>query len=290
MKHSKISVNGDAKLHVVQEGQGPPILLLHGWPEFGFVWEPVMTRLSDRFTLIAPDLRGFGSSDKPFGTFGPKDQAADMLALLDALELDRVGIVAHDIGGAVAQALARQAPERLAGLFFFDFIYPGIGSRFAAAERLELVWYTFFHQTELAPALIGATPDTVRTYIAHFLRQWSFRKDSFDDVLDEYVANFQMPGNLEGGFAHYRAVAAERKAMLTVEAQLPDPIRLPTCVRWAEHDPLFDYAWTDRLPEFFSDLDLAPFPGVGHFPHREDPTRAAAEIGAFYERLDAKRW
>jgi pimeloyl-ACP methyl ester carboxylesterase len=289
MEHSTINVNG-AQLHVAKMGRGRPLLLLHGWPEFWFAWEPVMRRLSDRFTLIAPDLRGFGSSDKPVGTFGPNEQAADMLALLDVLKLDRVGVVAHDVGGAVAQALARQVPERLAGLFFFDFIYPGIGGRFAAADRLEQVWYMFFHQTEFAPALIGATPDSVRTYIAHFLRLWSYRKDAFDDVLDEYVANFQVPGNLQGGFAHYRAVAAERKAMMTHDAPLPDPIQLPTCVRWAEHDPLFDYAWTDRLSEFFPDLDLAPFPGVGHFPHREDPALAAAEIGAFYERLDAKRW
>jgi hypothetical protein len=56
---------------------------------------------------------------------------------------------------------------------------------------------------------------------------------------------------------------------------------VPTCIRWAEHDPLFPYAWTDRLNETFSDLDLARFPGVGHFPHREDPDRAVAGIAAF---------
>src|SRR5262249_8618755 len=58
-----------------------------------------------------------------------------------------------------------------------------------------------------------------------------------------------------------------------------------TCVRWAEHDPLFPYAWTDRLGETFANLDLAPFPDVGHFPHREDPDRAAGEISAFFDRL-----
>ncbi|MHC2401106.1 pimeloyl-ACP methyl ester carboxylesterase [Bradyrhizobium barranii subsp. barranii] len=63
------------------------------------------------------------------------------------------------------------------------------------------------------------------------------------------------------------------------------PIKVPTCVRWAEHDPLFPYAWTDRLGETFGDLDVAMFPGVGHFPHREDPDRAAAEIAAFFQRI-----
>ena len=70
--------------------------------------------------------------------------------------------------------------------------------------------------------------------------------------------------------------------MMKGEAPPLPPIDVPTCVRWAEHDPLFPYAWTDRLGETFSNLDLAMFPGVGHFPHREDPDRAAAEIAAFF--------
>ena len=60
---------------------------------------------------------------------------------------------------------------------------------------------------------------------------------------------------------------------------------MPVCIRWAEHDPLFPFAWTDRLNEAFSRLDLALFPEVGHFPHREDPDRAAAEIAAFFARI-----
>jgi pimeloyl-ACP methyl ester carboxylesterase len=60
---------------------------------------------------------------------------------------------------------------------------------------------------------------------------------------------------------------------------------VPTCVRWAEHDPLFPYEWTDRLGETFANLDLAMFPDVGHFPHYEDPERAASEIAAFFARI-----
>ena len=62
----------------------------------------------------------------------------------------------------------------------------------------------------------------------------------------------------------------------------PLPITLPTCVRWAEHDPMFPYAWTDTLHQVFTDLDLAMFPGVGHFPHREAPDQAAAMIAGFF--------
>jgi len=284
MLHNTVQANG-ALFHVAQTGQGAPLLLLHGWPEFWLTWEPVMKRLEDRFRLIAPDLRGFGDSDKPQGPFGAADHAADMLALMDALQVDRAGVIGHDVGGAAMQPLARQAPQRLAGLFFFDFVYPGIGPRMSAPDRLNEIWYQSFNQMEMAPALVGASRQSCEIYISHFLRHWAHRKNAFDDVMPAFVDNFLKPGNLAGGFAHYRATHAGRVAMMKGQAPSEPPITVPTCVRWAEHDPLFPYGWTDRLGETFADLDLAMFAGVGHFAHREDPDRAAAEIAAFFARL-----
>jgi pimeloyl-ACP methyl ester carboxylesterase len=284
IEHLELKANG-ATFHVARTGTGKPLLLLHGWPEFWLTWEPVMTRLAGRHTLIAPDLRGFGDSDKPPGPYGPDQHAADMLALMDALGVRRFGVAGHDVGGAAMQPLARTAPERLAGLFFFDFVYPGIGARMGAPDRLNHIWYQSFHQMEMAPALVGATRESCRTYIGHFLKDWSHRKNAFDDVLEAFTDNFLKQGNLAGGFAHYRAAHAGRVRMMQGEAPKLPPIEVPTCVRWAEHDPLFPYAWTDRMGETFSKLDLAMFAGVGHFPHREDPDRAASEIGAFFEKL-----
>ena len=111
MGHLTVRANG-AAFHAARTGKGPPLLLLHGWPEFWLTWEPVMTRLADRYTLLAPDLRGFGDSDKPEGPFGPDQHAGDMLALLDTLDLGQIGVVGHDVGGAVMQPLARAAPAR----------------------------------------------------------------------------------------------------------------------------------------------------------------------------------
>ncbi len=284
MEHLNVRAHG-AELHVARTGRGKPLLLLHGWPEFWLSWAPVMTRLADRHTLIAPDLRGFGDSDKPDGPFGADDHARDLLALLDALGIDRVGVVGHDVGGAVMQSLARMAPQRLSGLFFFDFVHPGIGARMAAPDRLNEIWYQSFNQMALAPALVGASRASCRAYIAHFLRHWAHRKDAFDEVLDAFTDNFMKPGNLAGGFAYYRAAHAGRVRMMQGEAPVLPPITVPTCVRWAQHDPLFPPEWTDRLGETFSDLDLAVFADVGHFPHREAPQQAASEIAAFFERI-----
>lgn len=281
--HQQIEARG-ARFHVALAGEGPPLLLLHGWPEFWLTWEPVMQRLADRFRLIAPDLRGFGASDKPDGPWGPPDHTADLLALLDALGIDRVGVVGHDVGGAVMQALARAAPERVSGLFFFDFVHPGIGARMGTPDRLNEIWYQSFHQMPFAATLVGASRDTCRAYIGHFLRHWSHRKDAFDDVLELFVDNFLQPGNLEGGFAHYRASHAGRIAMMEGSAPHLPPITVPTCVRWAARDAIFPAAWIDTLGETFADLDVAVLPGVGHFPHREDPDLAAGEIARFFSR------
>ena len=108
MEHLTVRAN-NAAFHIAKTGEGQPLLLLHGWPEFWLSWEPVMARLADRYTLFAPDLRGFGDSDKPDGAFGPDQHAADMLALMDALDLKQAGIVGHDVGGALMQPLARAA-------------------------------------------------------------------------------------------------------------------------------------------------------------------------------------
>ena len=284
MQHSTVTAAG-AQFHVVTAGSGPTLLLLHGWPEYWRTWELVMQRLEGRFTLVAPDLRGFGESDKPAEPWGAEDHARDVTALLDTLGLGRVGIVGHDVGGGIMQALARMAPERIAGLFFFDFFYPGIGARMATPDRLNEVWYQSFHQMPMAVTLVGASRDTCRAYIGHFLRHWAHRKDAFDDVMEDWVDNFLRPGNLEGGFAWYRAAHAARIAAMAGTAPALAPITLPTCVRWAEHDAIFPLAMADRLGETFTDLDFAPFPGVGHYPHREDPDRAAAEIAGFFGRV-----
>ena len=249
-----------------------------------------MTRLADRFTLYAPDLRGFGDSDKPEGLFGPDQQAADMLALMDALGLPQAGIVGHDVGGALMQPLARLAPERIAGLFFFDFVYPGIGPRMAEPERLNNIWYQSFHQMEMAPALVGASRESCRRYIGHFLKAWSHRKHAFDDVLEAFTDNFLKTGNLAGGFAHYRAAHAGRVRMMKGEAPALPPIGVPTCVRWAEHDPLFPFEWTDRLGETFTNLDLAMFAGCRSLSaSRGSRSRRIRDRGVLHaHRLDAR--
>jgi pimeloyl-ACP methyl ester carboxylesterase len=290
--HDVIDAHG-ARIHYARLTGGPrPLVLLHGWPEFWLTWLPVMQRLAPRgFDVIAPDLRGFGDSEKPDA--GPSENAGadvharDVLALLDALGLQRVGLVSHDVGAFAAQPLARQAPERLVGLFFFNCPYPGIGARWTDTEQLNEIWYQSFNQQPWAAQLIGSSREACRLYLGHFLTHWAGgNPHAFDDVLEDFVDKFLEPGNLQGGFNWYRSQHAARMASIRGQTPALPPIAVPACVRWGDQDPNLPYAWTDRLSEHFTDLDLQPFIGSGHFPHREHPDRAADEIERFFDGAD----
>jgi pimeloyl-ACP methyl ester carboxylesterase len=276
-------------LHLARAGSGRPLLLLHGWPEFWLTWAPCMRRLEARFQLLAPDLRGFGASDKPSTgpsrAAGPEVHAADALALLDHLGIAKVGVVGHDVGAYVAQALARQQPERIAGLFFFNCPYPGIGRRWAEAGHLIEIWYQSFHQMPWAAGLVGSSRDACRTYIGHFLRHWAHDPHVFDADLEAWTDNFLRPGNLQGGFNWYLSVATARAAVIREEVPPLPKIALPTRIMWGRHDPILKVEWVDRIGEFFEDPEVTIAEDAGHFVHYETPDAAAAEIAAFFDRL-----
>ncbi len=278
---------GGVRLHCVRHGEGPlPLLLLHGWPELWLTWSRVAGLLGQHHQLIMPDLRGFGASRQP--TDGPSDRAGpdvhanDLLTLLDRLGVERVGVVAHDVGSLVAQSLARAMPERIAGLFFFNCFYPGIGQRWLLPSQIPEIWYQTFNQQPWSAALVGSARESCRLYIGHFLRHWAADPHAFDDVLETWVDNFLEPGNLQGGFDWYRSVAEARRRMMEGTAPALAPIGLPTRVFWGSEDPVLRAAWMDRLPDFFTHVRASVAEGAGHFVHWEQPARAAAEIRTFF--------
>lgn len=277
---------GDLAMHVARTGEGPPLVLLHGWPEFWLTWRPVMERLRGRFELIAPDLRGFGLTGKPDA--GPSDHvnadahAADLLALADRLGLSRFGLVGHDVGAGVAQSFARAHPERLTGLFVFNCPYPGVGGRWAEAGHLSETWYQYFHLTPLAAELVGGSRAACRLYLRHFLDHWSHERGTFDGELEAWVDVFLRPGNLQGGFDWYRGSAASRAAVIRGEAPPEPKITVPTRVLWGRHDPILKAEWADRLPKFFEEVEIGFAEEAGHFVHHERPDEAAAAIAAFF--------
>ena len=289
--HNFIDVNG-ITIHAVRAGDPakPSLLLLHGWPEFWFTWSKIIPALAADYDVIAPDLRGFGDTEKPAGaaleSYRLEDHIADILGLIDALGLDRVGIVSHDVGAMVTQPLAQAAPEKLSGLLFFNCPYPGIGTRWCAPKHLNDIWYQGFHQQPWAADLLATSRDAIRVYFGNMLRDWAVDAASFtDEDVEAWTDNFQKPGNLQGGFNWYSAIFPRRLAIMEGAAPAPVPIDVPTCVRWGEHEPFMLIEYADRLGEYFTDLDFAPAPGAGHFVHWETPDFAIREIKAFFARI-----
>jgi epoxide hydrolase 4 len=287
--HYRFDVLNGVRHNIAEAGSGPPLMLLHGWPEFNATWEPLIARLAGRYRLIAPDYRGFGDSDHP--VTGPSDQAgagvlaADIAQLIDRLGVGPVGVVGHDMGAFVMQRLALDHPGRARALFFFNCPTPGVGARWRDVDQIPEIWYQTFHQMPHAAALCSASREACRAHIGHFLRHWSHRKDAFDAVLERWVECFMRPGNMQGGFNWYISQNAGRLATMAGRATPQPMITLPTRVLWGRHDPVLKSAWADEVPRHFSDAEVSFAEGSGHFVHYEEPDLAAAEIDRFFSRL-----
>jgi len=288
IQHTSIEIRG-FDTHIAQCGSGPPLFLLHGWPEFWATWEPMFDRLSDRYRLIAPDFRGFGESGNPTpersDQAGPDVLADDIAALMGALGIDRAGFVGHDVGAFVMQRLAINHPSKVSGLFFFNCATHGVGARFRDPRQINEIWYQTFHQMPFASALVGASRDTCRAYFGHFLKHWSHRKNSFDGVLERWVDNFLRPGNLQGGFNWYVSQNAGRLAVMAGTAPKPPKIAQPARVFWGRHDPVLRSDWIEFVPDYFDDVEASIADDAGHFVHYETPDAAAVEIDRFFRRI-----
>ena len=286
---SNFMETADLSIHYLRAGRGAPVVLLHGWPEFSYVWKHNLPVLAEHFDVIAPDLRGFGKTlrkgPRREGGTPPELLAEDLREFLDALGLARVAIVSHDVGAFVAQAFAQAHPKRVSALFFFNVPYPGIGARWFEPGHIGEIWYQSFHQKEMAAALVGSSRDACRIYFQHFLKHWSYRKDAFDGDLEAWVDNFLSNDNIQGGFDWYSGVAAYRRRIATGQAPVLPKIKAPTRVLWGRHDPIIKFEWSDKLGDYFDDIELSAAASSGHFVHWEEPDLANRTMIEFFRRV-----
>jgi pimeloyl-ACP methyl ester carboxylesterase len=271
------------RLSYDRAGDGPPVVLLHGWPGDRHDFRHVMPLLTGSADVVVPDLRGFGESDKhdrpAAEAYSAAAQARSIAGLIDELGLGRPLIAGYDIGSRTAQAVARHHPGDVSRLVLTPPM-PGVGDRVFSVDAQREFWYQPFHQLDLSVQLIDGNPASVRSYLRHFWTHWSgpgYAPAEAD--LDHLVQVYGPAGAFQTSVNWYRAGSGTVATSAREQIPVPDDrLGTPLIVLWPEHDPLFPRAWSDRLPDFFTDVDLRPVDGSGHFVPVEAPAAFAAPI------------
>lgn len=214
---------GDVLIHYVTAGQGPPVVLLHGWPQTWWEWRHVIPALAARHTVIAPDLRGLGDSSRPLGGYDKKTIANDVWRLVSGqLGHKSFCLVGHDWGGPTAYALAAAHPEAVRRLVILDVVIPGSGGDFSEGGRR---WHHQFHMTPDLPEAL--TQGREEIYLSWFYRTFAYRPDAIGpEDLKEYLRTYTQPGAMRAGFAYYRAIpqdVADNEAVIA-RFKLPMPV------------------------------------------------------------------
>jgi pimeloyl-ACP methyl ester carboxylesterase len=195
-----ISANGVA-IHTRIGGQGAPVILLHGFADTGDMWGAVAEALAGRHTVVAPDLRGMGLSSQPTGGYDKKTQARDVAGVLDALKLDRVAMVSHDIGNMVAYAFAAQFRDRLTRWAVMDAPLPGIGP-WDEILKSPMLWHFNFRGPDMERLVAGRE----RIYLDRFYNELSADPAAIDEATrDHYARLYARPGNMHCAFEQFAA-------------------------------------------------------------------------------------
>ncbi|MFM7567337.1 MAG: alpha/beta fold hydrolase [Betaproteobacteria bacterium] len=284
-----VSTYGSVSLNVrLGPVSGPPLLLLHGHPQTQLMWRKVWPELSSRFTLVAPDLRGYGDSDKPVGApdhanYSKRVMAADCVELMRSLGHDTFLVAAHDRGARVAHRLAADHPQRVSALALLD-IAPTLAMYEQTSEAFARAYWHWFFLIQPHPLpktlLASKGPDYVRCMLGG---RHAGLAPFEPEVLAEYQRCASDPATLHGFCEDYRASAgidlehdrADRDAGLTLQT--------PLLVLWGRHGVV--HRCFDVLGEWrrvAADVRGEPL-DCGHYLAEEQPEQVASRLLGFFE-------
>jgi pimeloyl-ACP methyl ester carboxylesterase len=259
----RIATNGTT-LSVTAGGAGPALVLLHGWPQTSRAWARVMPALAETHTVIAPDLRGTGASDRPEDGYPKTNQARDMRGVLKELGIGGpVAVAGHDIGSMIALAWAAAYPEDVSRLVLVDALLPGFGLEEAMNVAEGGMWHFGMFMTPHVPEMLFDGHE-LEFFTATFTAMANPGTFGPDD-LAAYAAAYTGRERLRGGFAHYRTLledGRENRALLA-ERKLPMPVL-------AIDSPRSGTATEQALSHHADDV-RSKVPSTGHFVAEEDP-------------------
>jgi pimeloyl-ACP methyl ester carboxylesterase len=263
-----LAANG-SELHYVRGGDGPAVILIHGFPQDWFEYQSIMPRLAKRFTVIAIDLRGIGGSTAMTGGYDAANMAEDVYQLMAALKLERVYVVGHDIGGMVTYALTLRYPEALRGAMILDAALPGR----AGWEEIQghpAFWHTQFMQVPGLPEEL--VKGRQAAYFGYF---FSFGKFSAQEAA-HYVNAYRTPEQLHAVFEMYRAFPANAQFNTTPRG----PVNVPLFLATGDGSPfasLVPRMAHDLRSSGFAEVKTGTVRGSVHYLLQDQP-EAVAEI------------
>src|SRR5467141_2412987 len=211
-----------AKLHVRVGGQGPAVVLLHGFGDTGDMWAPLAADLARDHTVVVPDLRGMGLSSRPPGGYDKRTQAADIRSVLTTLGIDRAAVVGHDIGTMVAYAYAARYPDKTEKLVVMDAPVPGIPP-WDQIVRSPLLWHFDFGGPDMERLVAGRE----RIYLDRFWNEFAGDPSKIDEASRRhYAAIYARPGAMHSAFAQFLAIGQKDEAdnLKAMETKLAMPV------------------------------------------------------------------
>lgn len=265
--HRQAIVNG-IRLHWVEQGSGPLVVLLHGFPEFWYSWRRQIPVLAERFRVLAPDMRGYNLSEKPPRGYDIETLADDVLALVHEAGEEEAAIVGHDWGGGVAWAFALRHAPATRKLAILNAPHP---LRFQEELRnprqlLRSSYMLFFQLPALPELLLGANRSWL---IGRGLRSSAVAKEAFsDDDIERYREAISRPGALNAALNYYRGLLGARRRL----GELPNDgvVQAPTLVLWGEHDRALGTELASGLERWAPNLRVALL-DCGHWTQQERP-------------------
>jgi haloacetate dehalogenase len=278
---------GQAQIYLLTAGSGPPLLLLHGYPQTHVAWHAVAPRLREHFSLVIPDLRGYGQSkgpppDSAHMNYSKRMMADDMVKIMTALGHERFMLAGHDRGGRVGYRLALDHPDRVSRFAAIDII-----PTLAAAERINkdtaMSTYHWLFLAQPAPMperLIGNDPEF---YLLHLLERWAGRRDALSpSAVAEYTRHFREPSMIEATCEDYRAGMGVDLEHDRADREAGRKIRCPLLVLWGKRylaakakSPIEVWrAWAEDLHEVALDC--------GHFVMEEQPQSCVVALREFF--------
>ena len=268
IQHHRILANG-IRQYFLEAGTGAPVVLLHGFPETSFAWRFQIPELARRYRVIAPDLRGYGETDKPASGYDKRNMAKDLRELMTALGFEKIALVGHDRGARVATRFTKDYPDAVDRLVVMDNVPTRIVARDLNATIAKAYWFFLFHLVpDLPEALIAGREDL---WLRHFFSDWCYNPHAISgEAFDTYVKAYQRPGAVRGAMNDYRA-NAEDVELDKVDADVK--IACPTLALWGADfyavGKLFDMpkVWAEMATE----LRTYAIPHCGHLPQEEQP-------------------